>query len=66
MRPMEGPNLSEQHYHDPAALALTDLSPKLKEQRLDITPGDRGSDRMRKDGFQSLRCVRLIGRMVLL
>jgi hypothetical protein len=49
---MKDPDLSEQHHRDPTALALTDLSPKLDEKRLDSTPGDSGSDRMRKDGFQ--------------
>jgi hypothetical protein len=49
---MEDPDLSEQHDSDPAALALTDLSPKLNEQRLDITPRDSGPHGMRKDGFQ--------------
>jgi hypothetical protein len=52
MRTMEDPDLSEKHHCDPAALALTDLSPKLNEKCLDITPRDIGPDRMRKDGFQ--------------
>jgi hypothetical protein len=52
MRTMEDPDLSEQHHRDPAALALTDLSPKLNEKRLDSTPRDIGPDRMRKEGFQ--------------
>jgi hypothetical protein len=52
MRAMEDPDLPEKHHRDPAALALTDLSPKLNEKRLDGTPLDIGSDRMRKDGFQ--------------
>jgi hypothetical protein len=52
MRAMEDPDLSEQHHRDPAALALTNLGPKLNEKRLDRTPRDICPDRLRKDGFQ--------------
>ena len=52
MSAMEDPNLPEQHYSDPAALALTDFSPKFNEERLSITPLDIGTDWMRKDGIQ--------------
>ena len=63
---MEDPDLPEQHHRDPATLPLTDVSPKLNEQCLDITPRDIGPNRMGKDGFQGLRCVRLMAKMVLL
>jgi hypothetical protein len=52
MRTMEDPDLPEQHYSDPAALAPTDFSPKLNKERLNITPLDIGTDWMRKDSFQ--------------
>ena len=63
---MEDPDLSEQHHRDPAALAFTDLGPKLNEKRLDSTPRDIGPDRMRQGASRVLRCVLLIGKMVLL
>ena len=52
MRTMEDPHLPEKYYRDPAALALTDFSPKLNEKRRNITPLDISTDWMRKDGFQ--------------
>ena len=51
MRTMEDPDLSEQHHRDPTALALTELSPKLNEKRLNITPLDIGTYWMGKDGL---------------
>ena len=63
---MEDPDLSEQHHRDPTALALTDLSPKLNEKRLDITQGIVALTGCAKMASRVLRCVLLIGRMVLL
>jgi hypothetical protein len=51
MRAMEDPHLPEKHHSDPATLSLTDVSPELNEQCLDITPRDIGPDWMGKDGF---------------
>jgi hypothetical protein len=52
MRAMEDPHFPEKHHSDPATLPLTDVSPELNEQCLDITPRDIGPNWMGKDGFQ--------------
>jgi len=66
MRTMENPDLSEKHHGDPAALALTDVCPKLNEQRLNITPLDIGTYWMGKDGLQGSLVLSSHGEMVLL
>jgi hypothetical protein len=63
---MEDPDLSEQHHGDPAALALTDVRPKLNEKRLNITPLDIGPSWMGKDGLQSSMVLSSHVKMVLL
>jgi hypothetical protein len=52
MRAMEDPDLPKQHHGHPAPLSLTDVRPKRKEKRLNISPRDIGAHRMGKDGFE--------------
>ena len=66
MRTMEDPNLSEKHHGDPASLSLTDLRPKLNEERLNITPLDIEPYWMGKDGLQGSLMLSSHVKMVLL
>ena len=63
---MEDPNLSEKHHGDPASLSLTDLRPKLNEERLNITPLDIEPYWMGKDGLQGSLMLSSHVKMVLL
>jgi len=66
MRTMEDPHLTKQHHCDPAPLALTDVSSKLNEQRLDVTPLDVALIGCAKMASKVLRCLLFLPRMVLL
>jgi len=61
MRPMEHPDLAKQKHPDAGAFTFADLRAQLDEQRLDVAPWNRSTDRAGKEAFQRLAVLLLYG-----